>query len=73
MSKNIWLIVKMEAFSDRPLVVFASTSKAKIDAKLEDLYNEENNKKNVFAYEEGDCLILETDDAYYIEKADEII
>jgi len=72
MSKNLWLIVKMEAFSDRPQVVYASTSKAKIDAKLEDLYNEEK-KENVFDYEEGDCLILQTDDAYYIEKADEVI
>ena len=73
MSKNLYTIIKVEAFSDRPEILFASTSKAKIDAKLEDIYNEEKKNNNVFDYQEGDCLILESDDAYYIEKADEIL
>jgi len=72
MSKNLYVIVKMEAFSDRPELLFASTSKAKIDAKLEDLKNEIK-QENIFDYVEGDCLIMEDDSAYYIEKVDEII
>jgi len=72
MSKNLYVIVKMEAFADRPELLFASTSKAKIDAKLEDLKNSFK-KEYIFDYVEGDCLILEDDNAYYIEKVDEII
>ena len=73
MSHNIYSIIKIEAFSDRPEVMFTSTSKAKIDAKLEDLYLQEREIHNVFDYEEGDCLILESDDAYYIEKTNNIL
>jgi len=72
MNKNLYVIVKMEAFSDRPELLFASTSKVKIDAKLEDLKNEIK-QENIFDYVEGDCLIMEDDSAYYIEKVDELI
>ena len=72
MSKNLYVIVKVEAFADRPEIIFASTSKAKIDAKLENLKNEIK-QEHIFDYVEGDCLILEDDSAYYIEKVDEII
>jgi len=72
MSKNLYVIVEMEAFSDRPEVIFASTSKAKIDHKLEELKNSQR-EEDIFDYEEGDCLILQSDDWYCIEKVNEIL
>ena len=70
---NIYTIMKIEVFSERPKVVFASISKTKIDDKLEEIYKVEKEMNNVATYEEGDSLILETDDGYYIDRADEVI
>ena len=68
----IYTLIKMEAFSDSPEVLFASSSKNRIDIKLEDMKNEYN-ENVIFDYEEGDCLILEDDTAFYIEKAGGIL
>jgi len=68
----IYTLIKMEAFSDRPEVLFASSSKNRIDIKLEEMKNEYN-ENVIFDYEEGDCLILEDDTAFYIEKAGGIL
>ena len=69
---NLYVIIKVEVFIDRPEIVFVSTSKAKIDIKLEELKNE-NGKECISNYVKGDCLILKDGTAYYIEKAGEIV
>jgi len=67
----MWVVIHQENSESRPEVVFASNSKAKVDAKLEDIANSFN-ERFIFDYCEGDCLILNDDDAYYIEKVTEV-
>ena len=68
-----YALVKMEAFSDRPEILYISKSRNRIDVKLEEIYLKEKELGDVFDYEEGDCLILDSDDAYYIEVVDQEI
>jgi len=70
--QKLYMIIKTEAFSDRPEVLFASTSKTKIDAKLEDIFKELK-EDEVFDYVEGDYLILNSDDCYYIESVEKFL
>ena len=66
----MWVIIHQENVESRPEAIFASNSKNKVDAKLEDIKNEFK-EEFIFDYCEGDCLILNDDDAYYIEKVRE--
>jgi len=68
-----YALVKMEAFSDRPEILYISKSRNRINAKLEEIYLKEKKLGDVFDYEEGDCLILDSDDAYYVEVVDQEI
>ena len=70
--KNLYVIIQIEAFSDRPEVLFASSSKSKIDTKLEEIKNSYD-EKFIFNYEKKDCLILKDDTAFYIEKVREFL
>ena len=72
MSKNLYLIIKSDPLTDRPEVLFASTSRVKINSMLKKMYCQES-EENVIKYIEGDCLFLSNGDIFYIEKADEII
>ena len=69
---NLYAIVKINNCSDRPEIVCASTSRSRIDAKLEDIKIKQV-KEDIFEYVEGDYLELKNDEVYYIEKINKII
>jgi alpha-ketoglutarate-dependent taurine dioxygenase len=68
----MWVIIYQENGDLRPEVIVASKSKNKIIEELRKI-KESFDEKYVFDYHEDDCLILDNDEAYYIEKINKII
>lgn len=74
MSKNIWAIIYVdEGMADmRPEILFVSLSLTKIIEKLREI-KEAQDENLILSYVEDDCLILNDNRNWYIEKAIEVL